>query len=242
VGNKTMSTDLKLGALFNRVSHQYITQIAAETAGFQGNDVQILVDHCNDPDGFDFLFDRYWKHLYDVPNMSGGAPKSCDIDYKMAVNENNLKKLSWASHYLEDCGCFFHTTINYQEYHLSYEQWVDDNINTIISMMNGITPYIIDDVEEAVKQLATTINGREQFIFSYFSTGDYENLLIETAENLKETINYLSGMYIKYIDDVNQSVIYEIPFQLDLTSIAFMFIAISLPFLLFMPEPRSIKP
>ena len=117
-----MISDLKKGALFSRLTHEAVSEVASIKAGFSQEETDVLVSHSNDPDYQDWFFDRFWKHFYDVGSGFGGAPGSGEMQYMRSVNGDDLVLLSCASHYLMDVGCLFHTTFSYQWHHLWYER------------------------------------------------------------------------------------------------------------------------
>lgn len=237
---------IKTGSLFWRLAHERIAGLAGEKADFTIEEIEVLIDHSNDPDSYDWFLDRFWKHFYEVGIGFGGAPQSCEYKYKLAVNENNFIFLSHSSHYLMDVGCVFHTTIYGQGYHLWYERWIDENIEEIISMINieEIQPIIIDEISPAVIELATKTNSRYYRIIEYLSQENYDMLKIETADNLKEVISYLWGLYLKFIQDINDGVQYEIRAEITPTKLMLIALFISVPIVayhLFKPKPLKMK-
>lgn len=206
---------IKEGALFARLTHEETARIAGEKAEFQPNEIDILVEHSNDPDKYDWFFDRFWKHFYDVGIGFGGAPQSCEITYMRAVNHNDLIRLSSASHYLMDIGSVFHTTFSGQEYHLWYEQWLDDNLIEIFNLIDvdSLVPIQITNISSSVIGLARETNQHFNIIMNLIINQDYENLKIVSADILKNVIEYNWGLYNKFIEDITNGVFYDVPIE-----------------------------
>jgi len=223
---------IKEGSLFARLTHEYTSFFSAEKVGFNEEDRDVLVEHCNDPDHTDWFFDRFWKHCYIVNIFFGGAPYSCDREYKIAVNNIDLVSLSRASHYLMDVGCVFHTTLSGQFSHIRYEATLDEHVDEIFNLIDidSIQPMVIDNVEDAVVSLAVSTNARQSTVFEYLGNNDFEGLIPETVDNLSEVIAYTAGLYNKFIDDVNNGVTYEIPYESGFNPLIIIGLVVSLPF------------
>jgi len=223
---------LKQGSLFSRFTHEYTSAYASDKVGLSDDDKNILVEHCNDPDHTDWFFDRFWKHCYIVNIGFGGAPFSCDREYKLAVNNNDLVSLARASHYLMDVGCVFHTTFSGQTLHIPYEIALDEHVDELFSLINigTIQPIVVDNVDDAVVNLAVSTNARQSTVFEYLGNNDFEGLIPETISNLSEVIAYTAGLYNKFIDDVANGVTYEIPYEAGFNPLIIISLIISMPF------------
>jgi len=222
----------KEGGLFARLTHEYTAFFSADKVGFNEDDKNILVEHCNDSDYMDWFFDRFWKHFYIVSLGFGGAPFSCDREYKLAVNNNDLVLLSRASHYLMDVGCVFHTTLSGQFSHIPYEMALDEHVDEIFNFIDidSIQPMVIDSVNDAVLTLAVSTNARISTVFEYILNDDFEGLIPETVNNISEVISYTAGLYNKFIDDVEDDVIYEIPYEAGFNPLIIIGLVLSMPF------------
>lgn len=217
---------IKPGSLYARQTHEYLAFYASSQI-FQEEIANILADNANLPDYEDWFLDRFWKHMYDVSSNSGLAPYSCDRAYKISINNQNYIWLARASHYLMDIGCVFHTSFSYQEYHLFYEQWVDENLTDIIALIGTINPIVIVDVKQSTIDLAIETHMYLEQIVSLLQSHDYDALKQITATILGAVTSYLIGIYNKYVEDVANNVFYEIPPDIGLNTSA----AIGLSFL-----------
>jgi hypothetical protein len=177
--------------LYDVILHQSIISVSSSL--LTDNEKQYLIEHVMDPDRTDVGIDRFWKHFYFPSSNDGLAPLACDVEYKTAVNLNDLLHLARSIHYLTDVGCILHTGPGLQ-YHLLYESWLDDNAELLLP--DTQPPSIrIDSPYDAVVSLA---------ILNF-----QRNPLLINAVN--DTISYVSGLIQKYLLDIESGVVYQIP-------------------------------
>jgi hypothetical protein len=211
--------DLKKGCLYDYKTHEKLLFVVASNIGFSSEDIDFLVSNVMNPDKEDIYFDRYWKHYYDPIAKQGSAPQSCNYNYIKAVNENNLQYLACAIHYLTDVGCVFHTTPLYQNYHIWYEKWLDENINNVEIVIRDIQQ---DNVLDMVKNLAVESRNRADKIIDYILSEDYTNLLSESVECLNNAASYINALSLKFYNDLENGVTYVLPVEQSINNLVTM--------------------
>jgi hypothetical protein len=125
---------------------------------------------------------------------------------KKAKNKNPRKSLfylSFATHYFQDLGIPFHTSlVKGALIHVTYENYVSFNWNEghnfCASAINA-DKIKIDNLSDALYGLATFSHSKVDDLFSFWKNSDEENIAIITRELLDKITGYTIGFYELYM-------------------------------------------
>lgn len=210
-------------SIYDSRIHKAITQTAGYTE-FTPEQIQILVNNVNKPDDHDYVLDRLWKHSYIVPSNFGNAPGTCLRCYADAVNNQNFESLAWASHYLQDVGCVFHTTLRGQSHHIWYETTMDGYSDEFLIKLGqeNLSSIEIKNIEESVVDLATSSYRYEIALLDAIKNNDFEQICDITYDRIVETTQYTMGLYAKYKNDLGITIKTPMEPSLNMTSAAIL--------------------
>ena len=168
---------------------------------------QILVDHCNDPDLFSIIGKWQEEHGAIVLTHTGLAPYEAQrfVDMGLMHTQRDLQTLylSWALHYLEDCGMPFHTTLDpnvqglpppsFGWIHFGVESYIDVNISKYEIAMRAATFKDVRNLYQAGWDLAEFVNGYVYILREAYVKGDMATVDDVAKIVLAETVSYVAG-------------------------------------------------
>lgn len=192
--------------------HRLITEVAATTAGFTQEEVDFLVQNITLPDFLDFGFDRGYKHVFIPVSNFGYSPTAACINYRRAVNDNDLLFLAKAAHYMQDLSCVFHTIWNNQNYHKFYE-WKAENMVDDIQANLSVDPVVIDHVYVQSVELAEISETYAEELLNALYIGDDDTIYNVSLACVNNAIGYTLGMYQKFFEDTVSGIRYSIPIE-----------------------------
>ena len=154
-------------------------------------------------------------------NNIDGCGLNCKSSYYYFSNGNSYYGdwyLGYASHYMEDCGNPWHTSLDIIQFthHFNYEKWVESNwtsgYNFSATVYNDYYYYVVTDPAKSTRTLAIYSNSKNSTLYNaYINSGFPTNagtgnqvLINETRNLLKQTARYIKGL-IKYTLDENNA-------------------------------------
>jgi len=125
----------------------------------------ILVDHANDPDLFAIDVKKQEEHGAIELTHTGLAPYESQRFVNMGLNSSaeDLKYLylSWALHYLEDCGMPWHTTLDpfiQAALHYKMEGYIDANLSKWEEAVGAAPVKSVTNIHNSAWELAEFVN------------------------------------------------------------------------------------
>jgi len=138
----------------------------------------ILEEHAADPDLFAIPGAWQEQHGYIPATKTGLAPWEAQRFLNMALEQTDLDMrylyLSWALHFLEDCGMPYHTTLDVtrQATHFAVEDYVDANISKFAPQLRSAVPVSISELFNPCKKLAESANAYVDPLYAAWTAGD----------------------------------------------------------------------
>lgn len=200
-------------------THEMMTEIACNLAGYTNAEKQYLIDWCTYPDIRDKFVWRLWNHNYWRMFHFGGAHYHHLNEYAKAVNNKNRKNLACALHYLQDLGAPYHSRPLRLKTHIAYEHYVEKKLDKFRDQLKDVDIELFDyKVGISNKQLVKDNWEDSKIIVSSYRDKVYHLVDWYTTNCMFNVIKYSASMLKTYKEDLKKGTKFYGFFEYYLTS------------------------